>query len=147
MGEELKRAISSIASESKSRATAILRRLGPASATLSSAAFSGVEVEGVRHLAPSALRWSLGSSSFGMPSALCSFGHAPSGSCCQAAAGISEHPRKFNSSSRGDWLNAPSKSAAPSAPFVSPSKHLQCFVRINLLKRCWEGDNSKYNPS
>ena len=79
-----------------------------------------------------------------MPSALCSFGHAPSGSCCQAAAGISEHSRKFNPSSCVDWLNASSKSAAPSAPFVSLSKHLQCFVRINLLKRCWEGDKSWY---
>ena len=59
MGEELKHAISSIASESKSRATAILRRLGPANATLSPAAISSVEVEGVGHLAPSALSWSL----------------------------------------------------------------------------------------
>ena len=49
---------------------------------------------------------------------------------CHAAVGICEHNMKSNSSSCVHWLNASSKSAAPSAPFVSVSKHLQCFVRI-----------------
>ena len=74
------------------------------------------------------------SSSFGMPCASRSFGHAPSGSCCHAAAGIWEQPAKSNSSSCVDWLNACRRCGAPSAPWVSLSKHLECFVRINLSK-------------
>ena len=143
MGEELKHAISSIASESKSRATAILRRLGPASATLSPAAISSVAVEGVRHLALSALSWSLWSSSFGMPRASHSFGQAPSGTFCHAPVGICEHIVKSKFSSCVDWLKASSKSAAPSAPWVSLSKHLQCFVRNNLSKACWDSDKCR----
>ena len=42
--------------------------------------------------------------------------------------------REPNSSSCVHWLKASNKSAAPSAPFVSVSKHLQCFVRNNLSK-------------
>ena len=136
MGEELTPAISSIASESKSRATTNLRRLGPASATLSSAAIAGVEVEGVGHLAPSAWRWSLWSSSLGMRRETDgrSFGQAPSGTCCQTAARICNSSSKSNSSSSGDWLKACRRSAAPSAPFLWFLKHLQCFVWNNLSK-------------
>ena len=53
---------------------------------------------------------------------------------CHAAAGIRGQKLRSNSSSRDDWLKVSSKSAAPSAPFVSWWKHLQCFVRINLSK-------------
>ena len=42
---------------------------------------------------------------------------------------------KSNSSSSGEWLNASSKSAAPSAPWVSSLKHLQCFVSIDLSQK------------
>ena len=84
------------------------------------------------------------SSSFGMPGAFRSFGQAPSGSWCQAAKGIWEHSLKFNDSSSGEWLNASTKSAAPSAPFVSLLKHLQCFVRINLSKTRWNSDKRRY---
>ena len=87
------------------------------------------------------------SSSSGMPTAARSFGQAPSGSCCQAAAGILEHSLKFNTSSRDDWLNACRRSAAPSAPFVSVSKHLQCFVRKNLSKARRDRDTWRYTIS
>ena len=53
---------------------------------------------------------------------------------CHAPAGICEQPAKSNSSSSGDWLNAWSKSAATSAPWVPSLKHLQCFARGNLFK-------------
>ena len=62
---------------------------------------------------------------------------------CHAPAGIWLQPVKTNSSSSGEWLNASSKSAAPSAPFVSLLKHLQCFVRNNLSKRHWDEDKVK----
>ncbi len=86
------------------------------------------------------------SSSSGMLGAH-SFGQAPSGSCCQAAGGIWEHALKLNSSSSGDWLNACRRSGAPSAPFVSVSKHLQRFVRINRLKGCWDCDTCRYTKT
>ena len=73
------------------------------------------------------------SSSCGMPPANPSFRQAPSGSCCHAPAGIWEQPVKSNFSSSDDWLNAWSKSAAPSAPFVSLLKHLsESICRIYL---------------
>ena len=75
------------------------------------------------------------SSSSGMPFAEHSFGQAPSGSCCQAPFGICEQPSKNNPSSCVEWLNAWSKSAAPSAPWVPLTKHLQCFVSIDPSKR------------
>ena len=63
---------------------------------------------------------------------------------CHAAAGICEQLAKYKSSSCVDWLKAWSKSAAPSAPWASSLKHLQCFGSIDLLKGCWEGDKSRY---
>ena len=136
MGEELKHAINSIASKSKRRATAILGRLGPANATLSPAAISSVEVEGVWHVAPSALSWSLWSSSFGMPFAHRSFGQAPSGSCCQAAAAICERLPKCNPSSCVDWLKACRRSSAPCAACVGRPK--------DLSKTQWDCDTWRY---
>ena len=73
-----------------------------------------------------------------------SFGQAPSGTFCHAAAGIWLQPLKPKFSSCVDWLNAWSRSAAPSAPFVSVSKHLQCFVRNNLSKTPSDSDKCRY---
>ena len=84
------------------------------------------------------------SSSSGIPRVTCSFGQAPSGSFCHAPVGIWEHLSKSNPSSCVDWLKASSKSAAPFAPFVSVSKHLQCFVKINLSKTPWDYDKCRY---
>ena len=62
-------------------------------------------------------------------------------SLCHAPAGIWLQQERSKSSSCVDWLNASSRSAAPSASLL---KHLQCFVRINLLKGCWEGEKCRY---
>ena len=84
------------------------------------------------------------SSSSRMPRALRSFGRAPSGTFCHAPAGICEKPLKFKSSSCVDWLNAWSRSAAPSAPWVPVPKHLQCFVKNNLSKAPRDYDKCRY---
>ena len=65
-----------------------------------------------------------------LKSACFKWSHLAPWSFCHAPAGIWLQKRRSNSSSSGDWLNASNKSAAPSAPCVSLSKHLQCFVRI-----------------
>ena len=77
-------------------------------------------------------------------SAFFKLSHLAPCSSCHAAAGICEQSEKFNSSSRDDWLNACRRSSAPSAPFVSPLKHLRCFVRINRSKRRWDRDKCRY---
>ena len=80
-------------------------------------------------------------------SAFFKFSHLAPRTFCHDAAGIWEQRLKTNSSRSDDWLKAWSKSAAPSAPWVSLSKHLQCFARINLSKTPWDYDKSRYNPS
>ena len=58
---------------------------------------------------------------------------------CHAPAGICEQLPIVRSSSCVNWLNASSKSAAPSAASGLP-KHLQCFVTIGLSKTRWDSD-------
>ena len=62
-----------------------------------------------------------------MPHEYCSFGQAPLGTQCHAAAGIWEQLLKSTTSSSCEWSSAPSRSAAPS-PWSR--KHLQCLSKV-----------------
>ena len=63
---------------------------------------------------------------------------------CHAPVGIWLQSWRSKFSSCVDWLNASSKSAAPSAPSVSVSKHLHCFVSIDLSKTPWDSDKCRH---
>ena len=90
---------------------------------------------------PPALGQSLVTSSSGMPGESRSLGQAPLGIRCHAAAGIPEQRSKSTSSSRGDWLRASRRSAAPSTPLLRSLKHLQCLCQNHFLKTIWTNDN------